>query len=265
MKYSDRYIPKEHLALKINYCRKQLEQLPKVKLHKHFADGAVRTRLSVGNHRFSLGTKNGDDYFRIWVLRDELERQLQVYEAIWDCYFKTSPPEYDIPRIIRTVNTGNNRIILDKDYFDSLKNDANTKYPKPMIYPFNGILYRSAAERDIAIFYTEMDIPFKYEPEVYLAGVSKPLYPDFIVLIRELNTCKFQEHFGIMSSSNYMREIQIKFSNYINAGLIPDHDVFFTYNTEDTPFDVRGLSVKLNSIVFGTMICSTSDQQIDNK
>ena len=60
---------------------------------------------------------------------------------------------------------------MNKEFFDSLKNDANSKYPKPTNNPFNGIYYRSAAEREIAIFYTEMGIPYKYEPEIMMKGL----------------------------------------------------------------------------------------------
>lgn len=255
MEYLDKYIPKEYLALKINYCKKRLQELPEVRLHECTVNGIRKTRLTVGDHRYNLNSENGQSYHSVMLLRDELEKQLAIYEAIWNRYFRMPPPEYKIPQIKRTINTGNNQLILDKNYFDSLKNDANTKYPKPVYYPFNGIYYRSAAERKIAAFYTDMDIPFKYEPEVYITGLPKPINPDFVFYIKELNTCKFHDHFGMMNYADYLRDIKIKCGNYSNAGLQIDQDVFFTYNSEDKPFDIRYMAAKINTVIYGTMVC----------
>ena len=257
MEFSNKYIPKEYLALKINYCRQQLELLPSVRMHEHSIEGNIKKKLTVGNHRYGWDTPDGKHYYEILLKRDELERQLQLYEAIWNYSFKGSVPLLPPSKQNRTLLAGyNNPVVMDKVYFDSLKNDANTDYPKPNLYPFNGIQYRSAAEKSIAVFYTEMEIPFKYEPEVMLAGLRKPVYPDFVPYFREIDSCKFQEHFGMMNSSDYIRESKIKFNNFTNAGLLQDLDFFFTYNANDTPLDLRFLASKINSVIFGSMVCS---------
>lgn len=95
---------------------------------------------------------------------------------------------------------------MNRDFFDSLKNDDNKKYPKKPFNYFNGIYYRSSAEREIAVLYTELGIPFKYEPTIKLAG------------------------------------------------MVPDLDILFTYDTDEMPFDIRYLLSKLNSAVYGTSI-----------
>ena len=159
---------------------------------------------------------------------------------------------------------------MNRTFFDSLKNDDNTKYPKNPYNYFNGIYYRSSVERDIAIFYTELGIPFKYEPSVMIAGLSKPINPDFVLYIEELDNCKFHEHFGMKDSSDYLSITKVKFGNYANAGLVPDLDVLYTFDTDELPFDIRYLSAKLNSAVYGTSIIHIPDspfgrQKNDNK
>lgn len=264
MEYFDRYIPKEYLALKINHCKKRLRELPKITMHEHKVNGIIRTRVVVDKHRYNLTSDNGEEYLKIMAERDELQRLLDVYNAIWNYFYKTPPPKYDPPRITRVLKTGSDdKSILNKQFFDSLKNDANESYPKPMLYPFNGIQYRSAAEKEIAKFYTDMGIPFKYEPEVKLIGMNKPQYPDFVLYIPELDTCKFHEHYGLMNLKNYTRDIKIKCSTYTDAGLLLDQDVYFTYNTEDKPLDVRYIAAKLNAVIYGTII--GSDEWIENQ
>ena len=254
MKYFDTYIPQEYLALKINYCRRQLELLPPVSVHEQKSRGKTITRFVVGNHRYNLNSPAGDKYYKIMLLRSELEEKLQIYEAIWKHNFLKPVPEYDLPKITRTLNTGYDKIVLNRDFFNSLKEDANNKYSKSNAYAFNGINYRSAAEREIAIFYTEAGIPFKYEPEVWFNGMNKPAFPDFVLLIPELDTCKFHEHCGLMNYNNYVRDVTLKCGTYSGSGLLLDQDVFFTYSNDDLTLDIRYLAAKLNSVVFGTML-----------
>ena len=58
-----------------------------------------------------------------------------------------------------------------------------------------------------------------------------------------------------MSHSSYVRDLKLKCGTYTDAGLLLDQDVFFTYNTEDQPLDIRYMAAKLNGVIYGTMIC----------
>ena len=257
----DKHIPRELLALRINFCRQLLKTLPEVKLSVHNVDNTTVKRVTVDNHRYNLDSKSGEHYYNIFKKRDLVQRKLRLYEAIWDANFKGEPLPECVPHRVKRVLCidATTRVVMNKAYFDSLKNDANTGHPKPQNYPFNGIYYRSAAEREIAMFYTELGIPFKYEPEVTIKGLPIPIYPDFVIYIEELDNCKIHEHFGIKDSSNYLRNTAIKYRNYTEAGLVPDLDVLFTHDTNDLPFDIRYLSSKLNTAVYGTMISTKQD------
>lgn len=264
MEYLDKYIPKELLALKINYCRKRLSELPKPSMHTHSIRGVQTQIIKLDNHKIHLDTTKGQDIYAAMIEREDLECQLKVYEAIWDRYYRTPVPVFDPPKIVRTIRTINNaKAVMDRAFFDSLKNDANTMYPKPMLYPFNGIQYRSDIERQIAIGYTEMNVLFKYEPELWIAGMSKPIYPDFFLCIPELDTCKIHEHFGLMNFAKYTRDAKLKSCTYIDAGLYLDQDVFFTYNTENQPYDFRYIAAKLNGAIYGNLL--SCNEWIDNE
>ena len=264
MELLNKYIPPEYLALKINYCRQQLVKLPDAKLKTHKVRGVPVQKIVIGNKRYNVDSELGKKYMAKLKVRDYYKLQLPVYESVWNSRFKNEPfPECRPHKVIRKmfVEAGE-YVVMDKAYFDSLKNDADTKHEKKSWYPFNGIYYRSAAERDIAIYYTEMGIPFKYEPEVYIKGLSFPIYPDFIIYIKELDCCKIHEHLGVQQSSNYNQRTKDKYINYTNAGLIPDLDVLFTYDTEDMPFDIRGFVTKLNNAVYTTAISTTAIRNV---
>ena len=219
-------------------------------------DGSLKKRIIAADHRYSFNTKTGRDIYEKGLLREKYEKELRIYEALWNCRFSEPVPGFEPVNQARTLYVSNNTpVIMNRSYFDSLKNDANDTYPKPVFYPYNGTYYRSAAERSIAVFYTEMGIPFKYEPEVMLSGLRKPVYPDFVPYFKEIDSCKFHEHFGMMNASDYVRESKIKFNNFTNAGLLQDIDFLFTYNTEDTAYDIRFLSAKINTLILGSMVC----------
>ena len=251
-------IPREYLALKINYCRQQLNLLPKIKLQIHNLSGVPTKRLFVDNHRYNPDSVSGAKYMQLLHKRNELERQLELYEAIWTCYFKGDPlPECEPHSVKRTLCIDAiNQKTMNKAYFDSLENDANKQYAKPNNYPFNGIFYRSAAEREIAIFYTEMGIPFKYEPAVRIKGIPTTIYPDFVIYIPELDNCKFHEHLGMKDSAQYLKITNNKYYNYTNAGLVPELDIIFTHDVQEIPFDIRYVASKINTAIYGTMIAT---------
>jgi hypothetical protein len=236
MNLMNNYIPKEYLALKINYCHKQLKELPVVSLQKYFPSNPNKKRVVVNNHKYSSATDIGMKYIEIMNLRTQLERELRVYEAIWDANFIGEPlADCEPIKANRIIYVDTNKpVIMNKEYFDSLKNDADDSYAKPDNYKFNGIKYRSAAEKEIAIFYTEMGIPFKYEPEVFIKGLVKPIHPDFVLYLRELDTCKIHEHFGMREYADYIRNSKTKFNNFLNAGLVQDLDVLFTHSTDNS-------------------------------
>ena len=255
MNIFNNYIPREYLALKINYCRLQLEKLPVVKVYSCNSGERSNKRIIVDNHKYDPRYEPGKQYYALWQKRDRLEKELRIYQAIWDANFQGVPcPDCKPHSANRVIYVDTNKpVILNREYFDSLKNDANTSYSKPENNMFNGIKYRSAAEKEIAIFYTEMGIPFKYEPEIHIKGLVKPVYPDFLTYIEELDNCKFHEHFGMKDYADYIKDSKIKFSNFINAGLVQDVDVLFTHSMNDAHFDPRHLSAKLNAAIYGTI------------
>jgi len=252
-----RYIPKEYLALKINYLRANISELPTVRFSDRKRYGKIEKRCICNNHNYSLNSFKAKQLCEMALKRNELELLLGSYESMWRQSFQGSVPEDISPRnVIRTINPNNPGLssIMDSKFFESLKNDANPNYREYKKYPYNGVLYRSKAEAEIARFYTEAEIPFKYEPEIYLDGMVKPYHPDFVLLIKEINCCKIHEHLGIMNSSDYVRDNKIKVTNYLNAGLLPGYDVFFTYQVEDMVFSVKSIMPTLNNVIYNSLI-----------
>ncbi|MDY6338885.1 MAG: hypothetical protein SPL61_04550 [Saccharofermentans sp.] len=132
MDYLETYIPKEYLALKINYCKKQLEQLPKVKLCEYHTSGEAVKRIIIGKHRYNLDSSNGKKYYAIWLEKKKREKQLQIYQVVWDSHYNSEPLTECVPhKASRKLYISPDKyVILNKAFFDSLENDANKDYPK---------------------------------------------------------------------------------------------------------------------------------------
>lgn len=250
------YIQKEYLALKINFLKQQLAALPEVTKTKRTIHGEKREIFVVNSGgTYLTDSKAGVRIQKCILYREEILRELSRLEGLWNSAFKGPPPADIEPRKIcrRLFRGADDSVIIDEKFFKSLKNDADPKHRESKTFYYNGTYYRSAAEVDIARFYTENGIPFKYEPEIWLKDLKYPVYTDFVVLIRELDLCKFHEHFGMRNSADYNRITASKYINYSGAGLLPELDVFYTYDTDDVPFDLRTLSTKLNSAIYDSL------------
>ena len=250
------YIPREYLALRINYCKQQLAELPEAVRRERSIKGIKRDVYVYNHHAYLPDSKTGLQLQQAIQKRAEINSKLSIYTGIWDSAYVCAPPTDIEPRKIRRryIDCIGKQVFLDRKFFDSLKHDSNPYYPEHKIHYYNGTNYRSAAEADIARFYTEQGIPFKYEPEIWLFGMKTPIYTDFVLLIEELDLCKFHEHFGLKNSADYTRKTSTTYNNYSGAGLLPELDVFYTYDVNDVPFDIRSLSTKLNSAVFDSLL-----------
>lgn len=256
MQILEPYIPKEYLALKINYLRQQLAALPEVTKTKYNIRGKLKTVYKYNSKIVSSTGRTGKSLEILLFQKEEISRQLLKLEGIWNCYFKGTPPTDIMPRKItrRLFRSTTDAVVLDSKFFESLKNDADPNHPESKKFYYNGIYYRSTAEADIARFYTENEIPFKYEPEIWLKDLKYPIYTDFVILIRELDMCKFHEHFGMKNAADYNRITATKYNNYSGAGLLPELDIFYTYDVDGVPFDTRTISTKLNSVVYDSLL-----------
>jgi len=255
MQILEPYIPKEYLALQINYRRQQLAALPEVTKTIYTIRGKPTEIYKSDSHIYLTTGKTGKEISNLLSRNEDIQRELTRLEGIWNCYFKGPPPSDINPRKIirRMYRSFDDSVILDGNFFESLKNDADPNYRESKTFFYNGTYYRSAAEVSIATFYTENGIPFKYEPEIWLKGLKYPIYTDFVILIKELDLCKFHEHFGMKNAADYNRITATKYNNYSGAGLLPELDIFYTYDVDGVPFDIRTLRTKLNSVVYDSL------------
>ena len=87
MKITEPYIPKEYLALKINYLRQQLAAMPEVTKTKRVIRGKKLDVYIVNSRLYRSDSKTGKELQLSFIKRDQLERELTKLESTWNCYF----------------------------------------------------------------------------------------------------------------------------------------------------------------------------------
>ncbi len=100
----------------------------------------------------------------------------------------------------------------------------------------DGTLVRSKSEVIIGNLLSTNNIPYVYELP-YVAN-GHLLYTDFTALsTKDYKTEKRIEHQGMMRSPNYQRQYLYKLDSYLEAGLIPNIDIFYTFDDMNGGFD----------------------------
>jgi len=103
----------------------------------------------------------------------------------------------------------------------------NTLYLESAIYSYNGMNFRSMAERIIAEQLDKNDLLFQYEPRFDLG--NKQVSPDFLVKNPFNAKTIIWEHFGALNQEKYADAMNDKMDTYINLGFTPFENLIATY------------------------------------
>jgi len=104
---------------------------------------------------------------------------------------------------------------------------TNTLYPESAIYSYNGINFRSIAERTIAEQLDNYGLLFQYEP-TYDLGHTK-LSPDFLIINPFNAKTVIWEHFGAFNQKDYADSMNSKMDIYIKLGYNQSKNLIATY------------------------------------
>lgn len=122
---------------------------------------------------------------------------------------------------------------------------AEASYTKSDSFPENlihqtrsGLMVRSRAEVIIADTYDELGIPYRYEAEYELPNGVR-WFADFTLLLA--GQIKGHEHFGNLKNPDSLQRFLWKEQQCIMNGVIPYHDILFTFDGYDGEINTRYL------------------------
>lgn len=113
--------------------------------------------------------------------------------------------------------------------------EKNEKYQEHLIYKVPGGVVRSKSESMIAIALQAKKIPYRYECELNLGGIS--FYPDFTIRHPETGEQYYWEHFGMMDQAEYRNNTLAKLDLYAANGILPGSHLIMTFETKTDPLD----------------------------
>ncbi|MBQ7780982.1 MAG: ATPase [Lachnospiraceae bacterium] len=112
--------------------------------------------------------------------------------------------------------------------------ERNPKHPELLLHKSSsGNLVRSKSEAVIDMLLHLNKIPFRYECALQLGDVT--LFPDFTVRHPRTGATYYWEHFGLMDTPAYSKNVCNKLQLYTSHGIIPSIQLITTYETKDTP------------------------------
>ena len=107
---------------------------------------------------------------------------------------------------------------------------------------------RSKSEAILADILYGLGIPYHYEKPLYL-GSGKVRYPDFTLLKIKSREEIYLEHFGMLDDDEYREKSLLKLDEYRKHGIYVGKNLIFTYETEKSPLDIKGIEKMLKEVM----------------
>jgi len=180
--------------------------------------------------------------------REKLLAELKI-----ECKYLRRALEADrrLSDIYRKMHKGK-RLLIDPDYEPIEKRIEEFETAKYSGLGFSendqteyitgkGERVRSKSEKIIADELARQGIPYKYEKPLQLNvdGMMKTFYPDFTVMNVVTGEIKYLEHFGMLDSSNYLKNTLSKLDIYEKNGLLIGREVILLHESSFRPMNTR--------------------------
>ena len=115
--------------------------------------------------------------------------------------------------------------------------EQNPKHPEHKIVPtVDKIMVRSKSEAFIVMLLSTLHIPYRYECKLEIGGYD--IYPDFTIRHPLTGKVYYWEHVGRLDKEDYRQDFLFKMRLYVNNGILPDHNLILTYESDGHPFDI---------------------------
>lgn len=113
------------------------------------------------------------------------------------------------------------------------------KKDAPEFYTLKGERVRSKSEVIIADRLRAQGIPYRYEYPLKVG--NRIIHPDFTILRMSDRKILYHEHCGKMNDPQYTDDLIIRAKDYNRTGIILGDKLFFTFESETTPLDMKML------------------------
>ena len=125
---------------------------------------------------------------------------------------------------------------MDNEYYDSQLDCCGKYKPENPTISDHGEL-KSKNEQIGADLLKSLDIPFKYETEIYLKSINEIINPDYLVNFYEIDRCSYVEILGMNDKIEYSVRTATKITGFSLDKYRPGREVIYVHVYDKNNFD----------------------------
>ena len=232
-------LPMKVHAVKLEYRRLQLEKIP----HGYFCQRRGRDsvaitydpddeRCSTKHARvFYINTKNGMFYSKAVTNYIRLKCEYDSLLSSWRALYSIQPPQVIFP-----IKQYYDPHLMNNDFYNMQTECCGAYKPDNPTVSDHGEL-KSKNEQIGADLLKQLDIPFKYEPVVYLPSIEQTINPDYIIDFYEIDRCSYVEILGMSDKLDYSVRTATKTLGYSLDRYRPGREVIYVHLYDKNNFD----------------------------
>ncbi len=232
-------LPMKVHAVKLEYKRQMLEHMP----HGYFR--IIRGRNNVvitydpKNPKYNKAhprtlfssSKRGKVFAEAITIYMKIKAEYDSLLNSWRLLYSMPPP-----RVIFPIKQFFDPHHMDNAYFER-QADCRGKYkPDNPTVSDHGEL-KSKNEQMGADLLKILDIPFKYETEIYLRAIEQTINPDYLVNFYEIDRCSYVEILGMSDKLEYSIRTSTKIMGFSLEKYRPGREVIYVHIYDKSNFD----------------------------
>ena len=226
-------------AVKLEYRRLELQRIP----HGYFTDWRGKSTVVVTYdperpevsskrpRRLRVTSKRGKQYVEKINLYIKKKAEYEDLLNRWNAMYSFSPPGVKFP--IKQYSDPHG---MNNDYFSRQAERCGYYEPKIPTVSDHGDL-KSKNELFGADLLKMMDIPFKYETEIYLKAIDDTINPDYLVNFYEIDRCSYLEILGMNDRVDYSLRSATKITGFSKEMYRPGREVIYVHVYDKFNFD----------------------------
>ena len=150
-------------------------------------------------------------------------------EEVYDCLNE------ERKRLVKPIITPDNQYI--KEWLEKPFSPKPIKEGQQVFITARGEKVKSKSEVIIADRLYSNGIPYKYECPIRIGKIT--IHPDFTILRVSDRKILYLEHNGKMGDAGYVEDMVNRVNLYNQAGIWQGNNLFLTFESEKTPFDIK--------------------------
>lgn len=232
-------LPMKVHAVKLDYKRQKLEKI----LHGYFRvirgkncvvityDPQNPKYTSVHPRTLYVSSRRGRVY------AEEIKGYLKI-KAEYDSLLSSWRSMYSMPppRVVFPIRQFYDPHHMNNEYYDNQLDCCGKYKPENPTISDHGEL-KSKNEQMGADLLKSLDIPFKYETEIYLNSINEMINPDYLVNFYEIDRCSYVEILGMNDKIEYSVRTATKITGFSLDKYRPGREVIYVHVYDKNNFD----------------------------